>query len=379
MVVKSLGVLERSPCISGVKQLQSCLHVNLFIADVFQSLFLSFDGTHITESGSVSSPSEQREWGSFYVLPFVSRGETAALFEAADANIVQLCVAHTSSAADKLDLLDPTHHLVWVPRPLRTFATALNQWWQEFYFYILITAFTAGWVKRRSSSWLLQTCPCSIYMTGPPPVSTVCCSRCSVSYKRRSSYLTFLLVRLRREETEQEGWAIRSYRLRRGHMWPQSGGRLMRQWWSGWCRGRACFIHVAGVWLELCLNPPSPPQRCMGVISQCSEGRREGVYFAGVQLYAAVLNEAMSEHGENMRVLATSKTSDGFWLCFPVVSRLMAEPCGCGSNSCKQAGWKKITLQVWKGIYFMSFKDALFYNLGFYFWRFWWFHIRHTA
>lgn len=69
---------------------------------------------------------------------------------------------------------------------------------------------------------------------------------------------------------------------------------------------------MAGVWLELCLNPPSPPQRCMGVISQCSEGRREGVYFAGVQLYAAVLNEAMSEHGENMRVLATSKTSDGF-------------------------------------------------------------------
>lgn len=50
----------------------------------------------------------------------------------------------------------------------------------------------------------------------------------------------------------------------------------------------------------------------MGVISECSEGRRGGVYVAGVQLYTAVLNEAVSEHGENMRALATSKTSHVF-------------------------------------------------------------------
>lgn len=46
----------------------------------------------------------------------------------------------------------------------------------------------------------------------------------------------------------------------------------------------------------------------MGVISKCSERWREGVYV--VQLYAAVLDEAVSEHGENMRVLATSKPSE---------------------------------------------------------------------
>lgn len=76
--------------------------------------------------------------------------------------------------------------------------------------------------------------------------------------------------------------------------------------------GRACFKHVANVWLELCLNPPPPPRHCMGVISGRSESRREGVYVAGVQLYAAVLNEAMSEHGENMGVLATSKAGEVF-------------------------------------------------------------------
>lgn len=59
---------------------------------------------------------------------------------------------------------------------------------------------------------------------------------------------------------------------------------------------------------ELCLNPLD--HNCMGVISQCSEGWREGVYVAGVQWCAAVLNEA--EHGENMRALATSKTADVF-------------------------------------------------------------------
>lgn len=97
-------------------------------------------------------------------------------------------------------------------------------------------------------------------------------------------------------------------------------GLLMGERWFWWCRGWVCFKHVAWTLSE----PPRPPRHCMGVISQCSERWREGVYVAGVQLYAVVLNEAMSEHGENMRVLATSKTPAVFWLCFPVVPRLMA-------------------------------------------------------
>lgn len=38
----------------------------------------------------------------------------------------------------------------------------------------------------------------------------------------------------------------------------------------------------------------------------------EGVYGGGVQLDAAALNEAVSEHGENMRLWATSKTFEVF-------------------------------------------------------------------
>ncbi len=132
---------------------------------------------------------------------------------------------------------------------------------------------------------------------------------------------------------------------------------VMVRWCSGWCGG-VSVLQTCGECVAWTLSePPSPPRHCMGVISKCSERRREGVYVAGVQLYAAVLNEAMSEHGENMRVLATSKTSEVFWLCFPVVWRLMGAPCGCGSNSCKQPVWSKITPQVEKGIYYMDLKD----------------------
>lgn len=133
-------------------------------------------------------------------------------------------------------------------------------------------------------------------------------------------------------------------------------GLLMGERWFWWCRVWVCFKHVAWTLSE----PPRPPRHCMGVISQCSERWREGVYVAGVQLYAVVLNEAMSEHGENTRVLATSKTPAVFWLCFPVVPRLMGAPWGCGSNSCKQAVWSKMTLQLWKDIYFMD--NATFSN-----------------
>lgn len=45
-----------------------------------------------------------------------------------------------------------------------------------------------------------------------------------------------------------------------------------------------------------------------------------------------------------------------FWRCFPVVTRLMGAPCGCGSNSCKRAK-NKMTPQVWKDIYFLDLKQ----------------------
>lgn len=85
---------------------------------------------------------------------------------------------------------------------------------------------------------------------------------------------------------------------------------------------------------------------------------RETVYVSGMQLYAAVLNEAMSEHGENMSVLATSKTSEGFGLCFPVVSWLMAAAlCGCGSSSCRKPVTHQMTLQVLTNLDFIDLKD----------------------
>lgn len=48
-----------------------------------------------------------------------------------------------------------------------------------------------------------------------------------------------------------------------------------------------------------------------------------------------LVNEAVSEHGKNMRLLATSRTTKVFWLCFLEVLKLIAIR-GCGSNSCKQ-------------------------------------------
>lgn len=57
----------------------------------------------------------------------------------------------------------------------------------------------------------------------------------------------------------------------------------------------------------------------MGVISDCSQRWQKGVYVAGVPLCAAGLYEAKSEHGRNMRVLATSKTPRYFWQSFPVI------------------------------------------------------------
>lgn len=146
--------------------------------------------------------------------------------------------------------------------------------------------------------------------------------------KVQSHFMLCILSLWRQEESPSDGGLP-------GHVVPDSRaftttpslgsqrGLLMRAWWFWWCRGWCGGVSVLRTCGELVAwtlrEPPAPPRHCMGVISQCSERRRQGVYVAGVQLYAAVLNEAMSEHGENMRVLATSKTSEVFWLCFPVV------------------------------------------------------------
>lgn len=82
---------------------------------------------------------------------------------------------------------------------------------------------------------------------------------------------------------------------------------------------------MANVWLELSLNPPCHRSTAWESLVNVEERRREGVYVAGEQLCAAVLSEAVSEHGENMRVLATSKTSEGVSTLFS--RRLEADGC----------------------------------------------------
>lgn len=97
---------------------------------------------------------------------------------------------------------------------------------------------------------------------------------------------------------------------------------------------RLIGLQTSGKWAAWTLPEP-PRSHCtsMGVISACW---REGVYVASVLLAAELMNEAMSEHEKNMRLLATSKTTKLFCLCFLAVLRLMVTICGCGSNSCKQ-------------------------------------------
>lgn len=66
---------------------------------------------------------------------------------------------------------------------------------------------------------------------------------------------------------------------------------------------------MANAWLELCLNPPL---YCRTAWESLVNGQRDGERLFTSLAYAAVLNEATSEHEENMSVLATSKKSKGF-------------------------------------------------------------------
>lgn len=129
------------------------------------------------------------------------------------------------------------------------------------------------------------------------------------------------------------GSCQRIYVIQNHYFWALPG-LLMKEWRCGWCRLsvlQTCGKRVAWTLPE----PPFPPRSCMGVIKERSEGLWEGVY---VQLCAAVLNEATSGHGQNMRVLATSKTLELFWLVFALFGGWWLHPAAAGATAAnKQA------------------------------------------